>query len=764
MCRVNGAICPAEVSLADKQPQSQAERTRANKPSSRISNVTTDQSTYVLEGHIDFHGHHSAAAGWFVGGWISHPWPSTHRPQKVGAILADRSLINCTHIMFYERRDLRGRGIGFAAFFHAVSSPTASLVAILVESAGQPYTLYPGPGASPHDAAGLTKLLQEILGDGSEAGSAERQMHRILSGNRAADPITGVIDFYGFSEAAGGWLYSGWISRPWPADDAPTAFKVSFDGGRLEGDGIAVLYQRHDLAPPATGLAFIVSGQDRPDEHLTAVRFEVGGLPSMLNAASSTARFGESKLLAQFRRVLDASPAGPRRDSLHMLVKNRPYSEEAHFGARQAAGFLEIDEAMLCGPTGLLLSGWCVTARSEDHTLRVQCGSRVTQLDLARCLRIDRPDVIGAVGLDDTDSRCGFIGWLPDVARASENLLIELETSDGFKVHRTVAPSKAKGIPAIKRLLGLVDVRYDEVVFAFEHVLGPAVAALNEVRLSARPGFEVIDYGTAPKKPRFSVIVPVHGRLDFIEYQLALFSADPAHATVEFIYVVDDPPKRQEAQRLFPSSFGRFRVPFRAVFLDQNVGYAPANNIGLGLARAPLVAFLNSDVFPETPDWLGRLARRRAAGRNIGVIGPVLLFEDGSVQHRGMAFVRQPEFGGFHFSKHLGKGRRPPTDTAPQTHASITGACLLMTRALANDIGGFDEGYVLGDFEDSDLCLKVRQLGYRCVVDPEVQLFHLERKSQAGSDQRWRMNLTLYNAWRHEARWGQVIAAERRSQ
>jgi GT2 family glycosyltransferase len=67
----------------------------------------------------------------------------------------------------------------------------------------------------------------------------------------------------------------------------------------------------------------------------------------------------------------------------------------------------------------------------------------------------------------------------------------------------------------------------------------------------------------------------------------------------------------------------------------------------------------------------------------------------------------------------------------------------------------------VGDFEDTDLCLKLRERGYRCIVDPRISLFHLERQSQAGSGVSWRMNLTLYNAWQHERRWGKTIEMTR---
>jgi GT2 family glycosyltransferase len=246
-----------------------------------------------------------------------------------------------------------------------------------------------------------------------------------------------------------------------------------------------------------------------------------------------------------------------------------------------------------------------------------------------------------------------------------------------------------------------------------------------------------------------------------VEYQMALLSADPGCAAVEFIYVLDDPPKRREAQYIFTAVYERTQVAFRTLLLDCNMGFAPACNIGLQRARAPIVAFLNSDVFPGTPDWLARLGERLAADPQLGIVAPWLLFEDGSVQHRGMTFGRLPEFANWHFGQHIGKGQHAPIRPARsgvQRCLSLTGACMVMARALAEQVGGFDEVYAVGDFEDSDMCFNVARLGYACAVDPEVRLYHLERQSQAGDGSHWRQNLTVYNAWQHERRWGKQIA------
>ena len=76
---------------------------------------------------------------------------------------------------------------------------------------------------------------------------------------------------------------------------------------------------------------------------------------------------------------------------------------------------------------------------------------------------------------------------------------------------------------------------------------------------------------------------------------------------------------------------------------------------------------------------------------------------------------------------------------------------MVLRRALYNELGGLDEGYVLGDFEDSDLCHRIRRRGLDVKLVPAVQLYHLERQSQAlFDDQGWKAKVSLYNCWRHE--------------
>jgi GT2 family glycosyltransferase len=82
----------------------------------------------------------------------------------------------------------------------------------------------------------------------------------------------------------------------------------------------------------------------------------------------------------------------------------------------------------------------------------------------------------------------------------------------------------------------------------------------------------------------------------------------------------------------------------------------------------------------------------------------------------------------------------------------------MVEARLYRELGGLSEDYIIGDFEDSDLCLRAAAAGRRNYVALDVELYHLERQSQARiGDAQWRNNLTLYNCWLHDQRWAAQI-------
>jgi GT2 family glycosyltransferase len=566
--------------------------------------------------------------------------------------------------------------------------------------------------------------------------------------------VTGCIDIHGHASATGSHLLCGWASVS-SSDTLPGYRPVTlvFERGTLSGEALVAGTLRDDLGSLGSGIVVHFPASDVTLGALLSARIEGHSGPVTLDATPGTERSADAALISHLRaQRLAPGGIGSRR---FQAVLDRPgYDGRDTLDRLDGLVAFRIDEAIATGRTDMLLIGWLMNAPDALRAIRLRSGGRSTPVLVERGVEVDRPDVVVkyAAPLRSRQIRCGFILPLADCLEPGELCFVEIEAGTGEIGYTPVFASRLHGLGAIRNALANLSPRYDQVDTVFDR-LGPSLHAMNADRLSVTPTGREVAFGQAPEHPVCSVIVPLYGRIDYMEVQVALFASGDFARRHELIYVVDDPPNSNAALLLADSLFRRFEVPIRLKLMDENVGFAPACNAGLAMARGRTVCFLNSDVFGRTPDWLDHLVADLDRDQAIGIVGPLLLFEDGSVQHQGMGYAPLPEFGDWLFPTHPGKGLRPTRTDGLVREQVITGACMVMSQAAARRLGGFDVGFVIGDFEDSDLCLRARDLGIGCAVDHAVRLYHLERKSQASAAEPWRMNVTLYNAWQHQRRW-----------
>jgi len=704
-------------------------------------------------GYVEFYGYHAGAGGWFFSGWVRGP-PELGGPLKnFAAWFHDKSVIGEVSWLQFARDDVGDAGTGFLIFLKTDTIPEHPLSSIQI-GAGQ--KIYPVLDVLGLPEKKLTPQLGYVIAK-AEDSPEKSEMQRLLAGETVA---AGLIEYFGYHKAAGGWFFSGWAARPGAARRGAASgldrMAIAFENGDVRGQALQTDYPRDDLPDGAQGIILFLQAPPGPLGQLQSAHLYTSGLHIQLTPIRSVPQYRESQLATALKSSLADATPGLASERLLNLLSRRPYQGETTLHTLAPAINLHVDEAIRCGATGLAIIGWMLAKPGEIKEIRLHCGTLAQTVSPASFLKIDRPDVLAAMvkhGFED--SACGFAAYAAGPMDPDTPIYLEIETRRYQTAYYNIPDPLRTGMAAIKHLLSIVDARFANIAPAFDGVIGPAVAALNQARLALPAGHQVMDYGEAPQAPEFSIIIPLHGRLDFVEYQQALFSARPS-AAAEFIYVLDDPPRRREAQALFASVYERFRLPFRAILLDQNLGFAPANNAGLRHAKGNFIAYLNSDVFPGALDWLERLSAHFAADPHLGAIGPKLIFEDGTIQHNGMYFEKLPEYGGWYFCQHHGKGLRH-SGTELQYFPAITGACMVLRRETAHQFGGFDETYIIGDFEDSDLCLKLHALDLKCAIDPTVQLYHLERKSQLSGALTWRANLTAYNAWQHQRRWAATI-------
>jgi GT2 family glycosyltransferase len=213
-----------------------------------------------------------------------------------------------------------------------------------------------------------------------------------------------------------------------------------------------------------------------------------------------------------------------------------------------------------------------------------------------------------------------------------------------------------------------------------------------------------------------AAIVVSHDSEETLEACLARLRA--ADGVVE-IRVVDNDSRDGSVEIVQRHALADPRVRFIAN--PDNPGFAVACNQGAGDSHAPWLAFVNPDCLVEA-DSLARL-RAHAQALDGGLLGADLIDEDGL--RDAAARRRDPDFAAMLRDPSRARlGIEPDPANGLQVVDAVSGALMLLPRALFARIGGFDEGYRL-HAEDLDLCRRVRDAGAFVACANDVRVVHV---------------------------------------
>jgi hypothetical protein len=460
--------------------------------------------------------------------------------------------------------------------------------------------------------------------------------------------------------------------------------------------------------------------------------------------------------------VLDNSPEQQSLDALLELVRHTTIERlPASILSTTPRYTLQIDQAIPVADKGIFLMGWFNAEAADSPQVVCHCDSSsfVVSDNWTRHARADVTSHLANSGIQTADNQHGFVCYVPlsnGPAPYYLSAVSESGTIERMRVTSSVAAESAS--QTVRALLTSFSCEHFDMRSLMESQLGPAVTDAWAARQKPLRKSVIRNYGPKQAQPSTSIIVPLYGRHEFAEYQMALFADDPEFQGIELIYVVDDPAIFTEFSSVCADLYGMYQVPFVLAFSGSNLGFAGANNFGAEVARGQYLLFLNSDVLPKRPLWVGDLLRIYRSLSSPGLVGVKLIYEDGSVQHAGIAFRRYPAWGDMWINDHPFKGQSPLGLSGVLEVDAVTAACVVVEASLYRELGGFSEDYIIGDFEDSDLCLRALSAGRRSYVALDVELYHLERQSQNRTgDVTWRTNLTAYNCWLHHRRWAGLI-------
>lgn len=253
---------------------------------------------------------------------------------------------------------------------------------------------------------------------------------------------------------------------------------------------------------------------------------------------------------------------------------------------------------------------------------------------------------------------------------------------------------------------------------------------INIRQIEGYPGIWHVEQKLSDNLPLVSIIIPTKDKIDVLQRCINSIIEKTNYSSYEII-VVDNNSVEHASKKYFDTISKRNSI--KVISYDKEFNYSAINNYAAKISNGEFLLFLNNDTEVISPLWLDKMMMS-IQRKGVGIVGAKLYYPNETVQHCGVTL------GTYGIASHTGRhrGRKDSGYFAnmiiERNVSAVTGACLLISRAVFDEVHGFDEENLKVSYNDVDLCLKVRNAGYYIVVNPQAELFHYESVSR-GQDE-----------------------------
>jgi GT2 family glycosyltransferase len=260
-----------------------------------------------------------------------------------------------------------------------------------------------------------------------------------------------------------------------------------------------------------------------------------------------------------------------------------------------------------------------------------------------------------------------------------------------------------------------------------------------------------VQYKIRPEH-KVSIIIPTRDKVQVLKQCVTSILNKTDYKNYE-VLIIDNESKEDETFDYFGMlekydmvKVCQYAMPFN---------FSAINNFAAHSTDADHLLFLNNDTEVISPEWLSAMLEF-GQRENVGAVGAKLYYPDNTVQHAGVIIgirgLAAHVHKGFPRSSNGYMGRL----NVIQNVSAVTAACMMVRKKVFEAVGGFDER-LSHVFNDVDLCLKIRKMGYLIVFTPYAELYHHESASGAsrgheetpeGKDRFFRERDFVKNEWK----------------
>ncbi len=229
--------------------------------------------------------------------------------------------------------------------------------------------------------------------------------------------------------------------------------------------------------------------------------------------------------------------------------------------------------------------------------------------------------------------------------------------------------------------------------------------------------------------PKVSLVIPTRDRVDLLRMCVDSILERSTYPDYE-ILVVDNGSVEPETLEYFARISGLANV--RVLSYPGEFNYSAINNFAVAQAHGEIIGLVNNDIEVISADWMEEMVAH-AVRPDVGAVGAMLYYPDDTIQHAGVLV------GLCGVAGHIGSRDQRGSEgyfgrmLLVQELSAVTAACLLVRKSVYDEVGGLDERLRVA-FNDVDLCLRIREKGYRNLWTPFAELYHHESASRGLED------------------------------